>query len=256
MIVGISRTIRNELSVPFAVLELDSTGPPAWEATVKTFEKLQRRSTDSSKLDCDYEFVLVNGHVNIGRFHWLSVRKELSKLALETGLTSQKRLEIGRRGLLQTLQWVQQPFRDVAADKVEVEVRAAGMNFKVSNLIAVAVTTCIDIGTKDVLIAVGIVDGRPDEGNSLGCECAGVVRKIGANVQNVQVGDRVMLLGGGGSLGTSIQIPSRVCIKLSEQLSFEDAATMPCVYITAIRSLLDIGRLQKGQVSERYSDQF
>lgn len=94
---------------------------------------------------------------------------------------------------------------------------------------------------------MGIVDGRPNEKNSLGCECAGVVRKTGSNVQNIQVGNRVMILSN-GSLGTRIQTPARVCMKIPDSLSFEDAATMPCVYVTVIRSLLDIGRLRKGQV--------
>jgi NADPH:quinone reductase-like Zn-dependent oxidoreductase len=101
---------------------------------------------------------------------------------------------------------------------------------------------------------MGIVEGRPNEENSLGCECAGVVQRIGSNVQNVHVGDRVMTLSS-GSLGTRIQMPSRVCVKIPGSLSFEDAATMPCVYVTVIRSLLDIGRLQKGQVC-KVTDKF
>jgi NADPH:quinone reductase-like Zn-dependent oxidoreductase len=101
---------------------------------------------------------------------------------------------------------------------------------------------------------MGIVEGRHNEGNSLGCECAGVIQRIGLNVRNVHVGDRVMTLSG-GSLGTRIQTPSRVCMNIPDSLSFEDAATMPCVYVTVIRSLLDIGRLQKGQVC-KVSDRF
>jgi NADPH:quinone reductase-like Zn-dependent oxidoreductase len=95
---------------------------------------------------------------------------------------------------------------------------------------------------------MGVVEGRAIEGNSLGCECAGVVRKLGSNVQNVKVGDRVMVFSG-RSLCSRLKTLSRVCVKIPESLNFEDAATMPCVYVTAIRSLLDIGRLQKGQVS-------
>src|ERR1700722_18186091 len=96
---------------------------------------------------------------------------------------------------------------------------------------------------------MGIVDGRSEEGNSLGCECAGIVRKIGSNVQNVKVGDRVMVFSA-GSLCTRIKPLSRLCTKIPDSLSFEEAATMPCVYSTVIWSLIDIGRLTIGQVRE------
>src|SRR5436190_15044451 len=102
---------------------------------------------------------------------------------------------------------------------------------------------------------MGILEGGNNEANGLGCECAGVVQKIGWNVQNIQVGDRVMALSA-GSLGTRMKTLSRVCTKIPYSLSFEDAATMPCVYVTVIRSLLDIGRLEEGQVrgtSDRFA---
>jgi hypothetical protein len=123
-----SRTIREELLVPFGTLELDDIGAPAWEAALKVFEKLQRRKGQSD-LGYDYEFVLSNGVVNISRFHWFSVSKELSKSALEN---CPRKLEIEKKGLLQTLRWVRRPCDDIDSEEVEVDVRAVGMNFKVS----------------------------------------------------------------------------------------------------------------------------
>lgn len=129
MIIGLSRTIRSELSIPFATLELDKSGSDAFSAIWNVFKKLQRTQEDTSELDRDYEFVLSDGLVNIGRFHWISVSKEL---ALRPEKGGPKALEIGKRGLLQTLQWVQRPWVALGAYEVEVDVRAIGMNFKVS----------------------------------------------------------------------------------------------------------------------------
>lgn len=101
---------------------------------------------------------------------------------------------------------------------------------------------------QDVLIAQGIVDGHPSEGNGLGCECAGIVRQVGPEVQNVAVGDRVMVFAG-GSHSTSLITRASLCAKIPADLSFEEAATMPCVYSTVIHSVIHLGRLRKGQAS-------
>lgn len=126
---GFARTIRNELAIDMATLELDHCREDASEVIVKVLQKFQRR-TKNDDYDPDYEWVLDNDEVKIGRFHWFSINKELSKTMSAAKIP--KRLEIGKAGLLSTLGWVQQPTRVLAADQVEVEVRAVGMNFKVS----------------------------------------------------------------------------------------------------------------------------
>jgi hypothetical protein len=129
LVIGMARTIRSELSAAFATLELDSLEQNSCEAIFEVYRNLQQRC-DETDLERDYEFALSNGLVNIGRFHWVSVSEELSKIPKEPG---PKTIEIGKRGLLQTLQWVQGSRDELSADEVEVEVRATGMNFKVSN---------------------------------------------------------------------------------------------------------------------------
>jgi NADPH:quinone reductase-like Zn-dependent oxidoreductase len=100
-------------------------------------------------------------------------------------------------------------------------------------------------GKKDVLIALGVVE-VPKAG--LGLEAAGIIRSIGPEVTDLSVGDRVILLGT-GCFSTSTTVSEQLCAKMPDDLSFEDGATMPCVYGTAIYSLIEVGRLEKGQVS-------
>ncbi|KAI9820043.1 MAG: Type I Iterative PKS [Pycnora praestabilis] len=224
LVIGLARTIRSEWSVDMATLELDSVGYDAWSPLVKVFSKFQKRSKEFD-LDPDFEYALSNGVLHVGRFHWISVTNELLEVSQE-GLP--KRLEIGKRGLLKTLQWVQQPRKNLVGDEVQIEIRAVGMNFK------------------DVLIAMGIVDGHIIEGNGLGCECSGIIRQIGPEVKDMEVGDRVIVFAG-GSYSTFLTTTSKLCAKMPDELSFEDGATMPCVYSTVIHSLLEVGMLEKAQ---------
>jgi hypothetical protein len=99
---------------------------------------------------------------------------------------------------------------------------------------------------KDILISMGIVDGNIDDGNGLGCECAGIITQVGPDA-SFQVGDRVAIIGG-DSYSTALKTSSALCTKIPDKLSFEDAATMPCVYTTVLHCILDLARIEEGQV--------
>ena len=94
---------------------------------------------------------------------------------------------------------------------------------------------------------MGIIDGQKADGDGLGCECSGVVKEIGPGVQDLKVGDRVCV-GAPDTYATILRTTSDHCAKMPDNLSFEDGATMPCVYGTVIHGLLDLARLEKGQV--------
>ena len=57
-----------------------------------------------------------------------------------------------------------------------------------------------------------------------------------------------MLLGS-GSFATHIVLSEKLCAKIPDSLTFEDAAIMPAVFATAVCSLFHIGGLKKGQAS-------
>lgn len=92
---------------------------------------------------------------------------------------------------------------------------------------------------------MGVVDATK---KGIGLEGAGIVRGVGPEVKDFKVGDRVILFEH-GCFSTRIAISAKLCAKIPGDLSFEEAATLPCVYSTVIHSLLTIGRLEKGQVS-------
>lgn len=107
-----------------------------------------------------------------------------------------------------------------------------------------------------------------------GCDAAGVVREVGAGVEGLRVGDRVLMnptitcgkcefclrgdatmclryqLIGETTSGTcceQVVIPAENAIPIPDSLSFVDAASIPMVFITAWRMLITRGRLRAGE---------
>lgn len=86
----------------------------------------------------------------------------------------------------------------------------------------------------------------------LGCDGAGVVEAVGANVQRFRVGDEVYFCQGGlgNRLGNYAQLAvldERFVARKPASMSFVEAAAAPLVLITAWESLFDRGCLQAGQ---------
>ncbi|KAI1379833.1 putative polyketide synthase [Hypoxylon crocopeplum] len=232
-ILGMARTVRAELAMSFATLELDKfdTGSGAATAITQVIRKIQRTTDSISDLDPDLEYVFAEGSLQVSRFHWFPLSKALSET---TATPTVKELTIGQRGLLNTLGWAAKDLTELAASEVQVRMSVVGMNFK------------------DVVIALGIIntsDAVDDKGHyPIGLEGAGYVTKVGSDIKHVKAGDRVVVIGpSSNGLATEVQRPGDFCVKIPDRLSSEDAATMPLVYVTVLRCLLDKADLQKGQ---------
>ncbi|KAL7786787.1 putative polyketide synthase [Trichoderma ceciliae] len=219
--IGTTRNIRSELSLDFATLEMDLANFDA-EYVLGVFEKFYNRVKDD-EFDPDWEYAIVNGKVMVSRYQWIDIAEHAGKVA-RTESDSPIKLEIARMGQLQTLQWVEGEAVPLQDDQVEIEPRAIGMNFK------------------DILVAMGIVEGYKP---GLGIECSGVILKVGSSVKGLSPGDRVMAIGH-GCFTTNFISDASLVVKMPDNLSFEDAATVPCVYATAIHALINLGGLCEG----------
>lgn len=80
----------------------------------------------------------------------------------------------------------------------------------------------------------------------MGFEASGVIEAVGSGVTDLRIGDRVFFLRH-GCLKTRVTVPHNWCIRLPNYLSYEEGATIPIVYMTAIYCLIEIGNLQKGE---------
>ena len=86
----------------------------------------------------------------------------------------------------------------------------------------------------------------------LGCDGAGVVVEVGAEVQDFKPGDEVWFCNGGlgrepGNYAEYTVLDSRWVALKPKSLSFVEAAALPLVLITAWGALFDRGGLQAGQ---------
>lgn len=138
------------------------------------------------------------------------------------------RLQAEKIGTLSSLTWRETDVAEVPIedDRVEIEVAAVGVNFK------------------DIAVTMGIV---PENEYEIGYECSGTIRRIGAKVtKGFKVGDRVATMCG-GTYANRVRSQFDRVRKIPDNLSFEDAATIPLVYLTAIYGLFHLGNLREGQ---------
>lgn len=225
--IGMARTIRSELGVPYSTLEVDPDESKFAQLAVQVFAKIQA-SEDTEKLLPDREYAVDNGEVMIGRYHPFSLKEELSATARQRSGTV-KTLEVGKPGLLDSLQWVERSeIEELPKDHVEIETRSIGLNFR------------------DVVFAMGIISSESDT-VPLGLETTGTVSRIGSSDSDLSIGDRVFALAPNGCITTRAVLPAALVVRIPDDLSFEDAATMPICFATAIRSLIDVGQVESGQ---------
>ncbi len=74
----------------------------------------------------------------------------------------------------------------------------------------------------------------------LGSDCSGVIEEVGSNVNDLQVGDRVAAIvfghGEHGAYAEHVNVPRACVFKIPKSLSFEEAATLPVISLTAYRA--------------------
>ena len=138
------------------------------------------------------------------------------------------RLESRERGHLDTLRFVPFALSPCAAGEVLIEVKAAGMNFR------------------DVLKALALYPGEAPDARIFGDEVAGVVKAVGTGVDHVAPGDRVFGLALFGLASFTLARGGDVR-RIPAGLSFEQAATLPVVFMTAWHSLQNVARMRKGE---------
>jgi len=80
-----------------------------------------------------------------------------------------------------------------------------------------------------------------------GSEVSGVVSELGANVEGLSVGDRVVTLLGTGGYAEYAVAPAASVIPLPEGLGFDEAAAIPLQGLTAYHCIKTSGALQPGE---------
>ncbi|RFU23814.1 hypothetical protein B7463_g12524, partial [Scytalidium lignicola] len=239
MVTGFARTVKSEYGdSTVAILDLDPSVTIAVEAehSVRAIEALVSRHllTKESSASSESEYVERGGKLLIPRF----VRDESLQHSMNSLLnpsafemvpfehpTRQLVVEVGTPGLLDTIRFVDDTRIEsrLPVDAVEISIKAAGVIFK------------------DVMMSMGQIAYETPGG-----ECSGVVRKIGAAVQNFRVGDRVSCYGF-GTFANVVRQDAFAVQKIPDDMSFELAAALPVNFCTAHYSVFHVARIQNGQ---------
>lgn len=222
-------------STKLATLDVQSSTSRATEWAI---DQVLRELTSASA-SAETQYMERNGVLHIQRLLPDAATNDLKRAEVEghapTPLPfrtneAQVALRTERLGTLQSLQWCETDVdaaTPLAPGWVEVEVIAAGVNYK------------------DVAISMGIV---ADNEYSMGLECGGIVRGLGPGVEKLGIGDRVCLLKA-GSYANRVRTEAGRCHRIPDSMSFEEAATIPSVYLCSLYGLYHLANIQEGQVS-------
>ncbi|RME72049.1 MAG: NAD(P)H-quinone oxidoreductase [Chloroflexi bacterium] len=99
----------------------------------------------------------------------------------------------------------------------------------------------------DLMQRAGKYPPPPGASEILGLEMAGVISALGEGVSGWQVGDRVCALLPGGGYAERVSVPAAVLMPVPAGWSFEQAAAMPEVFLTAFVNLFMEAGLQEGE---------
>lgn len=235
IVTGFARTSRFENpELIFVTVEVEQSTPESAQTVLNvlasSFDNLDTvRPSELELVERDGELLIPRLIRDSQSAEWIKDRVGTSSLSLFP-LHDDRclRLKIGTPGLLDSLHFVDNfEFSDkpLPSDELEVEVRAAGVNFR------------------DVMVALGqLRSNSPTAG-----EYSGIVRRVGSSQKdNFSVGDRVCLWGA-TTYGNLVRVKGAGASRIPENMPFTEAASVPLVFVTAYYSLIDVARLQPGQ---------
>jgi 1-acyl-sn-glycerol-3-phosphate acyltransferase len=142
------------------------------------------------------------------------------------------RADVERPGALDTLKPRPVTRRAPEAGEVEVSIDAAALNFR------------------DVMLASGLLPAMASEGTFanrlLGLDLAGTVVACGPDVTTHAVGDRVFGIGP-GTFASYTTTSAELVAPIPSGVGMQDAAALPCAFVTSVYALETIARLSAGE---------
>ncbi|KAF2798819.1 reducing type I polyketide synthase [Melanomma pulvis-pyrius CBS 109.77] len=228
---GLFRVLRNERpDSPHATLGLD-VGTAITDDQVglihKVFQEIVKLRDPSTH---DQEYVEVNGVLHIPRvmeakdnteniFQGTLVQRTISQ-PIQTCPPIQ--LAVDSTGFLDSIHFIEDDIfnQPLESDEVEIEVRAAGLNFR------------------DVLVALGRISSPV-----YGSEASGIVTRVGSPSLEVSPGDRVVMIGP-GMMRTFARSKAHRVLKIEEKMSFPEAASISTQFCTAWQTVHELAHLQ------------
>jgi NADPH:quinone reductase-like Zn-dependent oxidoreductase len=139
-----------------------------------------------------------------------------------------RQIWISRSGPPDVLQVREAPDPEPKPGELRIRVQAAGINFA------------------DLMARVGLYPDAPKIPCVVGYEVSGTVDRIGAGVADFREGDRVFAMPKFGGYTDTLAVSAGQVIRMPDAMTFEDAAALPVVYLTAYHMMLFTGLLRRG----------
>lgn len=152
--------------------------------------------------------------------------QQARQLSVPRGTPS--RIKLATAGSFEGLRVVPMSRRAPRGSELEIAVRVTGLNFS------------------DVLKTLGLYPGLTDSDIPLGIECAGLVNRIGSEVDRFHVGQEVVAVVPYG-FATHVITEEFAVVAKPPRLTFEQAATIPIAFMTAYHALHNLADLQPGE---------
>lgn len=220
---GFCRVMNNEHPEwPVILVDLDAKGD-SFEARDLADELLLP--------DGELEVAYREGLRQVNRLHRVredEVPLRLAEAVQPDGRVSPYRLQIDKPGVLQNLSLNATPRREPGEGEIEVRVKAGGINFR------------------DVMKALGMYPGNPVDLRWFGDDISGTVVKVGPGVGDLKPGDDVVGMAP-YAFRSYVTVHRNLVFRKPSHLSFEEAATLPTVFLTSHYALVHLARMQKGE---------
>lgn len=139
-----------------------------------------------------------------------------------------RQVVITKAGPPEVLQVRESPDPTAGSGQIRIRVKAAGINFA------------------DLMARIGMYPDAPKIPCVVGYEVAGVVDEVGPSTVGFAVGDRVFGMPHFGGYSDTVVVSAAQAFHMPAKMSFEEAAALPVVYITAHHMLLYTGTLRPG----------
>jgi synaptic vesicle membrane protein VAT-1 len=135
---------------------------------------------------------------------------------------------ITKAGAPEVLEVKEAPDPEAGEGQVRIRVRAAGINFA------------------DLVARTGMYPDAPKIPFVVGYEASGTIDQVGAGVTGFSVGDRAFAMPRFGGYTDTLVVPAAQAFRMPAKMTFEEAAAMPVVYLTAHHMMLFTGTLRPG----------
>ena len=235
---GLARTVRAELQIKSIVtLAIDKWEPSDFnmlDIVCEVFKRSFSTPSPDAESSIETELAVENGIVCIPRMvRDMNMDQSLMRETFSNSRYLQRfeqkgrplKLTIANPGFLDTLCFIddEQAIKDLQDHEIEIEVKAAGLNFK------------------DVILALGQLAG-----NHLGQECSGVVTRVGREVTRLRPGDRVCAVAP-NAIANLGRCPAHCAVIIPDSMSYAEGASIPVIYCTAYYCLVHLASLQPGE---------